>query len=483
MADDIRTLHNRDFMSLSGRRRMLVLSLATLALLGLPMQAHAQTERQPFSPAELDQMLAPIALYDDALLSQVLMAASYPLEIVEAARWSQANPNLKGDAAVSAVADKTWDVSVKSLVAFPSVLKELNDHLDWTQKLGDAMIAQQADVATSIQRLRAKAAAAGTLKTGKEQTVTTQTQGSESIIAIQPTDPQVVYVPTYDPNTAYGQWSDPGYPPTSYYPTGGALLSGLAWGVGIAAAGAMFGGWNWGYGGSGSYVNVNASRATNIDRTYNRGNVGTDGRWQHDGTHRKGVAYRDPATRQQFGQSRPGADQRQQFRGQLEGRGGAGGPGGVGGAGRPGGVGGPGGAGRPGGVGGAGGPGGAGRPGGVGGAGGPGGVASAGRPGGVGGAGGAGRPGGVGGAGGAGRPGGVGGAGGAGRPGGVGGAGRPGGGNGLSGGNRGQQVNRESQRGRAQQQRAGGARAAGGGGGARGGGGGGARGGGGGGRR
>jgi hypothetical protein len=497
MADDMRTLHNRNVTSLSGRRGMLALSLATLALLGLPMRAHAQTERQPFSPAELDQMLAPIALYDDALLSQVLMAASYPLEIVEAARWSQANPNLKGDAAVSAVADKTWDVSVKSLVAFPSVLKELNDHLDWTQKLGDAMIAQQADVATSIQRLRAKAAAAGTLKTGKEQTVTTQTQGSETIIAVQPTDPQVVYVPTYDPNTAYGQWSNPTYPPT-YYPTGGALLSGLAWGVGIAAAGAMFSNWNWGYGGSGSYVNVNASRATNIDRTYNRANVGADGRWQHDAGHRKGVAYRDPATRQQFGQSRPGADQRQQFRGQMEQAsrpGGAGGPGGVGGAGRPGGVGGPGG------------PGGAGRPGGVGGAGGPGGVGGAGgagRPGGVGGAGGAGRPGGVGsaggvgGAGGAGRPGGVGGAGSPGGVGGAGGAGRPGGGagarggsaNGLSGVNRGQQVNREAQRGRAQQQRAapqrsagGGGRPAGGGGGARGGGGGGARGGGGGGRR
>ena len=182
-------------------------------------QAQAPTERKPFSPEELDQMLAPIALYDDALLSQVLMAASYPLEIVEAARWSQANPNLKGDAAVKAVADKTWDVSVKSLVAFPSVLKQLSDHLDWTQKLGDAMIGQQADVATSIQRLRAKASAAGTLKTGKEQTVTTQTQGSETIIAIQPTDPQVVYVPTYDPNTAYGQWPNPSYPPT-YYPTG-----------------------------------------------------------------------------------------------------------------------------------------------------------------------------------------------------------------------------------------------------------------------
>src|SRR5205814_7130653 len=135
------------------RRKIFLLSIAAVAFASLP--ARGQTEKKPLSPQELDQILAPIALYSDALLSQILMAASYPLEIVEAARWSQANPTLKGDAAVSAVADKTWDVSVKSLVAFPSVLKQLNDHLDWTQKLGDALIEQQADVATSIQRRRA----------------------------------------------------------------------------------------------------------------------------------------------------------------------------------------------------------------------------------------------------------------------------------------------------------------------------------------
>ena len=139
-------------------------------------------------------------------------------------------------------------------------------------------------MATSIQRLRAKAAAAGTLKTGKEQTVTTQTQGSETIIAIQPTDPEVVYVPTYDPNTAYGAVVQSELSADLLSPRWRALMSGLAWGVGIAAAGAMFSGWNWGYGGSGSYVNVNANRATNIDRNYNRANVGTGGRWQHDAT-------------------------------------------------------------------------------------------------------------------------------------------------------------------------------------------------------
>jgi len=249
----------RPSVCLPTRRKLFAVSLAALAVASLP--SFAQTDKKPFSPEELDQMLAPIALYDDALLSQVLMGATYPLEIVEAARWSQANSSVKGDAAVKAVADKSWDVSVKSLVAFPSILTQMNDHLDWTQKMGDAMLGQQQDVAASIQRLRGKAAAAGTLKSGPQQTVTqqpvtpqqtgtaqpgtAQTQGTDTVYAIQQTNPDVTYVPSYDPNTAYGQWSNPGYPPT-YYPTGGALLSGLTWGVGIAAAGAMFGGWNWG---------------------------------------------------------------------------------------------------------------------------------------------------------------------------------------------------------------------------------------------
>jgi len=134
------------------RRSLLFLAAAAYAL-GLS-GARAQGDSKSFKPEELDQILAPIALYPDPLLSQILMACGYPLEIVEAARWSRANPNLKGDAAVQAVKDQSWDTSVKSLVAFPDVLKQLNEHLDWTQKLGDAMIGQQADVADSIQRLR-----------------------------------------------------------------------------------------------------------------------------------------------------------------------------------------------------------------------------------------------------------------------------------------------------------------------------------------
>ncbi|MGD9885752.1 MAG: DUF3300 domain-containing protein [Reyranella sp.] len=445
MTEGIRPPVDSPRKDVTNRRGLLLLSVAAMIAASVPSHAQAPAEKKPFSPQELDQMLAPIALYDDALLSQVLMAATYPLEVVEASRWQQANPGLVGDAAVKAVADKTWDVSVKSLVAFPSILKQMNDHLDWTQKLGDALIGQQEDVAASIQRLRARAAAAGNLKTGPQVTVTTESQGSETIYAVQQTNPEVVYVPSYDPNTVYGTWPYPSYPPT-YWPLGGALLRGLVWGAGIAAAGALFGGWRWGYGG-GSYVNVNANRAVNIDRNFNRNNIGDGGRWRHEVNHRRGVAYRDPATRQQFGQVRPGADQRQQFRGQLE-RPAGGGPGGGPGAGRPGGPG--------------GGPGG--------------GVAQ--RPGGGGPGGNVQRPGGGPGGGGQ-RPGG----GAAQRPGGAG--GQTGRGGALSGVNRGGQVNREAQRGRMQQQRSGGPRAGGGGGrvggggGGRPGGGGGARGGGG----
>jgi len=155
------------------RRTLLTMSTLMMAVLGTRV-ARAQADTRKFLPQELDQILAPIALYSDSLLSQMLMAASYPIEIVEAARWSKANPQTKGEAAVAAVQNQTWDVSVKSLVAFPSALMQLNDHLDWTQKLGDAMISQEQDVADSIQRLRAKAADAGNLTSGPQQTVTTQ---------------------------------------------------------------------------------------------------------------------------------------------------------------------------------------------------------------------------------------------------------------------------------------------------------------------
>lgn len=306
------------------RRRTCLMWLTTLGICIGRADLFAQSTQKGLSPEELDQLLAPIALYPDALLSQVLMAATYPLEVVEAARWSKANPNLKSDAAVNAVKDKDWDVSVKSLVAFPSVLKQMNDHLDWTQKLGDAMLAQQQDVADSIQRLRAKAAAAGNLKSTPQQTVTTQGSGDNVQYVIEPANPTVIYVPSYNPSWAYGPWPYPTYPPV-YYPVAGALVSGFFWGAGFAAAGAAFGGWNWAGRGN-SYVNVNVNRAVNIDNHFDRNRyVNGNNHWQHDPVHRRSVAYGTPQLRAQFGQGpRPGAEQRQQFRGRLEGNAGAG---------------------------------------------------------------------------------------------------------------------------------------------------------------
>jgi hypothetical protein len=307
------------------RRRLLGLSALALAL--GPTVLWAQDSKRPFTSEQLDQILAPIALYPDALLSQTLMAATYPLEVVEAARWTQANPSLKGDAAVQAVKTKDWDVSVKSLVAFPQTLSMMNNNLDWTQKLGDAMIGQQKDVADSIQRLRAKAAAAGNLKTTPQQKVTTQTSGqsggSGSAIVIEPANPEVIYVPYYNPTWAYGPWPYPGYPPVYYPPPpnyGAALATGMMFGLGVAAGAAMFGGWHWGWSGGGwgaSYTTVNVNRATSISVNNFDANRYRDGQWQHDPAHRDGVPYRTSAERERYNQARPGAQQREQFRGQA----------------------------------------------------------------------------------------------------------------------------------------------------------------------
>jgi len=305
------------------------------ASLLLVSAAHAQgtassTSPPPFKAEELDALLAPIALYPDSLLAQILMASTYPLEVVQAARWSKANPKLDGDAAVKKVEGESWDVSVKSLVAFPNVLEMMNEKLDWTQKLGDAFLAQQKDVAAAIQRLRRQAQNAGNLQSNQQQVVRSEAQ----TIIIEPAQPQVVYVPAYNPTVVYGTWPYPAYPPyyypgvTAWYP-GSAFVSGLAWGVGFAAAGAMFGGWNWGHGD----VNVNVNRATNIDRNYTRNNVNAGNNWQHNPQHRGNAGYRDQASRERYGDRQAQADRtRNDFRGREGGdRGGAGGRDGIGG--------------------------------------------------------------------------------------------------------------------------------------------------------
>lgn len=233
--------------------RCAALLLAAAAALGAARaQTQTQAEPPPFKPEEIEALVAPIALYPDSLLSQVLMASTYPLEIVQAARWVKANPSQKGDAAVKAVENQTWDVSVKSLVAFPQILEPMNEKLDWTQKLGDAFLADQKAVMDAIQRLRVKAEKSGNLKSSEQQKVIVEEAApQQTVIKIEPANPQTIYVPAYNPTVVYGAWGYPAYPPYYWPPSpvwypGGYLMAGFAWGVGIAAAGAIFGGFNWG---------------------------------------------------------------------------------------------------------------------------------------------------------------------------------------------------------------------------------------------
>lgn len=263
-----------------------------------------------FSSQEIDAILAPIALYPDALLSQVLMASTYPLEVVQAARWSKSNNNKGGDAAVSQVSSQPWDPSVQSLVAFPQVLAMMSDQLDWTQKLGDAFLAQQADVMDSVQRLRRQAQQAGNLNSNAQQTVVTQGQ----IVVIEPAQPNVIYVPAYNPTIVYGAWPAPAYPPV-YYPgvsawyPGQSFVNGLMWGTGVVAAGAIFGGFNWNN--HDVNINVNNYNRLNHNNFYN----GTGNNWRHNPQHRGTVAYRDNASRQRYSSSNAGATARNDYRG------------------------------------------------------------------------------------------------------------------------------------------------------------------------
>src|SRR6267378_4174744 len=280
-----------------------------------------------FKPEELDQITAPIALYPDSLVSQILMASTYPLEVVQADRWTKQNASLKGDALTKALEAQDWDPSVKSLVNFPQVLTMMSEKLEWTQKLGDAFLAQQKPVMDTIQSLRAKAQAAGNLKTTKEQTVIVE----EKIIKIESSSPQVVYVPSYNPTVVYGAWPYPTYPPYSYYPPGYVATSMFAFGAGVAmgaAWGYAWGSCNWG----GGDVDVDVNRNTNINNNINRDqakqklqergqlNQKGQGKWQHNPEHRKGVSYRDQGTAQKFNRAstNDAIKSREQFRGRAE---------------------------------------------------------------------------------------------------------------------------------------------------------------------
>ncbi|MGA2228115.1 MAG: DUF3300 domain-containing protein, partial [Syntrophobacteraceae bacterium] len=244
--------------------------IGVLVVMLVPFGAFAQDAGTAgtISPQEMDQMLAPIALYPDSLLAQVLIAATYPDQVTEADRWMKANPNLKGDALNDALDKMNWDLSVKALAPFPQVLDMMAKEAAWTQRLGEAFLAQQADVMDSVQKLRQKAAAAGNLKSTEQMKVVTKGESIE----IEPANPEVVYVPRYDPVVVYGPWWYPAYPPLVYTP---CCWPGVAVGIGVfgfwgaVAVGPVWG-WGWGsWGWGGHNVNINVNRNININRNVN----------------------------------------------------------------------------------------------------------------------------------------------------------------------------------------------------------------------
>ena len=273
--------------------------MGVLALLGLAALATAQDAAVPpggavLGPAQLDQLTAPIALYSDPLLGAVLAAATYPLEVVEAVRWLEDPDNaaLHGDALGSAMQQQAWDPSVKSLVAFPDVLRMMNNDLQWTEQLGDAFLAQQSDLMDSVQRLRQRAAARGALQSNAQQTIAAADQD----IAIEPAAPATVYVPYYEPTVVFAPWPWPDYPPYDLPFPPDIDLSGalVTFGLGIEFGWPWVTGYDWDWPGHGLRVGPGGWRGPGRP-------LGRGAPWQHDPEHRRGVPYRDPMTSARYG--------------------------------------------------------------------------------------------------------------------------------------------------------------------------------------
>ena len=294
-----------------------------------PAPAPAPQAAPTFSAAQIDQWVAPIALYPDTLLSQILMAATYPMNVVQAAQWSQDHPTMQGDAAIQAVAGQPWDASVKSLVAFPALMSLLGQNPPWVQNLGDAFLAQPKDVMDSVQRLRLLAQQAGALQSTPQQTVITGTKPSSvntatrettrttagtspTVIRIESADPQVVYVPAYNPNTVYGAWPNSAYPPVYLPPSPGeqftdSLVKGLGFSLGVATTYAIFSSIDWdddddwdhhhhddwdhhgGYNRNGdNNININVQ---NFNKISGQHLTDASRAWQHNPAYREGVPY------------------------------------------------------------------------------------------------------------------------------------------------------------------------------------------------
>jgi hypothetical protein len=301
--------------------RRLALCTAALVLVwsvaAVPAQAQSpaaadQTQNQPasdqsFSQAQIMQVVAPVALYPDALLTQVLMASTYPLEVVEAARWSHDNPGVLGQALENAMQSQSWDPSVKALTAVPQTLQMMSDRLAWTEELGDVFLAQQQDVLAAVQNLRAEAQAAGNLKSTPQQVVTTASPpagsndaGVQQPIVIEPVNPDVYYVPVYNPDVVYGAWPYPDYQPFYWSPPGFVASNVVSFAAGVAVGAAIWGGCNW--------WNHNVIINVNRYNVFNHTNINiTNNVWVHNPAHRGNVPYRNAAVAARFGRSNDAA--------------------------------------------------------------------------------------------------------------------------------------------------------------------------------
>lgn len=276
------------------------LALLLLLFVGIsPLQAN---QRSDFSEAQLDAMLAPIALYPDTVLSHILIAATYPLEIVQADRWARANPGLEGESAVNAVEGQDWDPSVKALVAFPHILQRLSDDLTWTQQLGNAFLDDEAAVMDSIQRLRRHAYDAGSLDRMEHVRV----QREKEVIVIEPAVERVVYVPAYDTRVVYGRWWWDDYQPVYWhYPSHYTFVHGFYWGPRIYIGSSFyFSSFHW-HNRQVVYVDYHRHRHRPHFHT-GRSIVHFEGatHWRHNPAHRRGVAYHNERVSHRFHSNR-----------------------------------------------------------------------------------------------------------------------------------------------------------------------------------
>lgn len=279
---------------------------------GTAFQEEAPEAAAKLPNDQLDSLVAPVALYPDPLLSQVLVASTYPLEIVQLSQWMQKNSSMGQDKMVEAVKKENWDPSVQALVAMPDLVKKLSDNIKWTTDIGNAFLAQQGDVMDAVQRMRMKAKDKGNLKTSEQQKVETKVVENKTVVVIEPAKPDVVYVPSYEPTVVYGAPAYPypvySYPPPGYYAAGAAISFGVGMMVGAAWGGGGWG-WNAGWGGNNNVtINnsnnfVNNSNRQNVNKGGNRNQVNAQGKsnWQHNPQHRGGAPYSDRATASKFG--------------------------------------------------------------------------------------------------------------------------------------------------------------------------------------